>query len=589
MKEILSIFCIFLLTCSSYHAFSWNIDNGQNQLSDLSTNDTDYWALIVGCNEFENSPSSYLPGNNVSAKDLYDLLILSDHWKPENIKLLTGKDATTSNIIKGLRWLDEMDDENDICLFYIATHGGQGPDLRPHDEEDDRDEYLCTYSTWSIWLDNIGGAICLPWISYLWDDQLSILLNRLDAKGVCAFFDTCYSGGFNDKFYDSPIIKKTHLISSSATTYSPSDWSKEFIQELASPGRIIITSSSEDKLSQGYGFIHYFLEALQGFGDTNGDNICTAEEAFAYAAPLYVTFSAREMNFHATPQIYDDYPEELPLTISEHPPFPTTIEGPMPGQINTELSFTFSSYDLENDMIRFLVDWGDGTEETTEYYNPGESVTLSHQWSAPGTFNIWFESEDEFGVAKYSQTGFPDHSVITVTDKNSIDQRQTQMYEECCLNAVYITNKQWLAQSFTPNENLLSQVDLQAMVSAVYTNPSPMIVSIRNDLKEEDLTNVIVMPQKIYNHMIPEAPRSTWTTFDFPDIQVIPGETYYIICRCESEALGMWAYAGIGYENDPDYSNDPYPNGEAFISKNEGNSWQKITTLQDFCFVTYGE
>jgi hypothetical protein len=294
------------------------------------------------------------------------------------------------------------------------------------------------------------------------------------------------------------------------------------------------------------------------------------------------------MNFLATPQLFDDYPGELPLTQNEFPPFPTVIEGPFSGQISTEYSYSFSADDEENDMIRHLVDWGDGTEEITDYHYSGEPANLSHEWSKIGTYNIWFESEDENGSAKWSQTGFPDHISVTITDEQPIDQRQTQSYEECCGNAAILTHEQWLAQSFIPTKSVLSQVDLETAVSAVYTEPCPLIVSIRNDLQEEDLTSVVVMPQQIHNHMIPEAPRFTWTTFDFPDIEVVPGETYYIVCRCESEAFGTWGYAGVGYDHDPDYCDDPYLNGVAFISKNQGGYWKELLALQDFCFVTYG-
>jgi hypothetical protein len=273
--------------------------------------------------------------------------------------------------------------------------------------------------------------------------------------------------------------------------------------------------------------------------------------------------------------------------VCEYPPYPPIFEGPVTGQSNTHYNFTILANDVEQDAIRYRIDWGNGTEDITDYYSSGEPVDLSHQWESPGTYNIWFESEDEHGAAKWSQTGFPDHIAITLIETQPIDQRQTLSYDECCGNAVYMTHEQWLAQSFLPTTSVVSQVDLEAMVSAVYTEPCPLIVSIRSNLTGEDLTSVALIPQQIHNHMIPEAPRIIWTTFNFPDIQVSPGETYYIVCRCQSEAFGFLGYAGMGYDYDPDYCDDPYLNGAVFLSKNQGGNWQELSTVQDLCFVTY--
>ncbi len=563
MNKLMIVVVLMLVSSGwpSHAVIASDVPGGEGSVTDKGT---EYWALLVGVSENMKKPWNN-PENKqmeISTMDLYHQLLQSDHWQPDHIKVLTGENASWLKIYRGLKWLDEMDDEDDICLFYISTHGGQAPDMFPKDEDDGLDEFLQVYDSDRLYFPKIGLTIHIPYrLFYMIDDDINFLLSKLDAQAVCAFFDACYSGGFNDNPSDSIIATKMHLVSSAVPASSPSDWSNEFAQELSGPGRIVIATSAEDKLSQGYGFIHYFLEAFQGYGDTNGDGICTAEEAFAYGAPRCEGFGAREMNFLATPQLFDDYSGELLLTLSQYPPYPTIINSPVSGQINTAYSFTFSADDVEGDMIRYLVDWGDGAEETTEYCSSGEPVSLSHQWSVPGTYNVWFKSEDEHGAAKWSQTGFPDHIAITLTETQSI--------------------------SFVPTKSVLSQVDLEIAVSAVYTEPCPFIVSVRSDLKGEDLTSVAVMPQQIHNHMIPEAPRRTWTTFDFPDIQVIPGKTYYIVCRLESEAFGMWSYAGIGYDHDPDYCDDPYMNGVAFLSKNQGDYWQEFSKIQDFCFVTY--
>ncbi len=542
---LLGVLTLVSIGWPSSAVFPSNVPGGVGSVSD---DGTEYWALLVGISENMKKPWNN-PENKhmeISTMDLYHQLLQSNHWQPDHIKVLTGENASWLKIYRGLKWLDEMDDEDDICLFYISTHGGQAPDMFPKDEDDGLDEFLQVYDSDRLYFPKIGLTIHIPFrLFYMIDDDINFLLSQLDAQGVCAFFDACYSGGFNDNPSDSIIATKMHLVSSAVPTLSPSDWSNEFAQELAGPGRIVIAASAEDKLSQGYGFIHYFLEAFQGYGDTNVDGICTAEEAFAYGAPRYEAFCAREMNFLATPQLFDDYPGELPLTLSQYPPYSTI--------------------------------WWIGAMEQGK---PLSIVPLENQSVFP--INGQFLVRITFGSKAKMNTGQRNgHRRDFLIILRLLSQRRSLLISDkhrCMRN---------LAQSFVPTKSVLSQVDLETAVSAVYTEPCPLIVSIRSDLKGEDLTSIAVMPQQIHNHMIPEAPRSTWTTFDFPDIQVILGKTYYIVCRLENEAFGMWSYAGIGYDHDPDYCDDPYMNGVAFLSKNQGDHWQEFSKIEDFCFVTY--
>lgn len=588
MKKILSSTLIGILFFSGFGAVAFPV---KEIIMTESINDdgTEYWALLVGVSKSKTKPWNDHNEPAISTIDLYDQLLKSDHWQPDHIRVLTGKNASWLNIYRGLKWLAEMDDEDDICLFYITTHGGQGYDVFPKDEEDGLDEFLIVYDSDRIYFPKIGLTIHIPpRFFYLYDDDVNYMLSKLDAKGVCAIIDTCHSGGFSDPPKNSKIVQKFGDILRPFNSVSSSNWNKEFAEEIAGSGRVVLAASAEDKLSQSYGFIHYLLEGLQGYGDIDSDNKCSAEEAFNYAAPKYEEFCSREMDFLATPQIYDDYTGELHLTDNEFPPYPTNLTGPRIGTISTEYEFVISAQDPEEDSIRYYMDWGDGYEENTDLYPSGESVNLLHNWGTIGTYNIWFDSKDENGVSKWWQTNFPDHITMTITDEHPVDQMQTLTYEDSCGNDGLLSDEVWLAQSFIPENAVLSMVDLEIWASAVYSDPTPIYFSIKDDLKGDDLTCVSVMPQQIYNHMIPEAPKSTWTTFDFSDIEVSLGETYYIVIHCEGESVGGCHYAGVGYEHDLEYTDDPYPDGNVFISKNRGDYWRECSIIQDLCFVTYG-
>ena len=175
MKKIVSIICVLILSSSMIGAGAFYESDSKDilKMCSISNEGTEYWALLVGCNEFLNKPTLELPGNDISTEDLKNLLIISEQWTPNHIRVLTGENATWLNILKGFQWLDEMDDEDDICLFYISTHGmpGMGIDLWPKDEEDG-DEMLMTYDTYRTLIGDwfINFPLRTHWIT---DDMLN--------------------------------------------------------------------------------------------------------------------------------------------------------------------------------------------------------------------------------------------------------------------------------------------------------------------------------------------------------------------------------------------------------------------------------
>jgi len=76
--------------------------------------------------------------------------------------------------------------------------------------------------------------------------------------------------------------------------------------------------------------------------------------------------------------------EPLTVTISEievnHPPETPSITGPTSGKAGTEYSYNVTSTDPDGDMIKYIIDWGDDTTDTTEYYNSGVIVVVSNAW-----------------------------------------------------------------------------------------------------------------------------------------------------------------------------------------------------------------
>lgn len=70
------------------------------------------------------------------------------------------------------------------------------------------------------------------------------------------------------------------------------------------------------------------------------------------------------------------------------PPEKPTITGFNSGIVYTEYSIEIVSNDADNDDLMYMIDWGDGTEEDTDFYPSGEKLTLPHIWQSTGTYRI---------------------------------------------------------------------------------------------------------------------------------------------------------------------------------------------------------
>ncbi|GAG88018.1 unnamed protein product, partial [marine sediment metagenome] len=48
--------------------------------------------------------------------------------------------------------------------------------------------------------------------------------------------------------------------------------------------------------------------------------------------------------------------------------------------------------------VRFIIDWGDGENETTSFTGSGTDKTAYHSWSEEGTYILTVKAEDEYGA-----------------------------------------------------------------------------------------------------------------------------------------------------------------------------------------------
>ncbi|VVB60487.1 Caspase domain protein [uncultured archaeon] len=267
----------------------------------ISTDGTEYWALLVAVGVYLNHPEMDRPSMLVEVEDLYNSLLSSENWESSHIQKITGENANNANIISGLRWLAKMDDGDDIALVYITTHGGFLPiDIPPRDEADGKDELLVPYEGFDDSTKDI------------WDDELIFLLNLLESKGVCVIIDSCYSGGFNDRSFikgiDKPIGRVVTKVKHLVDRYYYALWMEDFSKDVSGNSRVVLMSCGEEELSYGSYFSGYIADGLRGNADSNKDKVCSAEEVFNYARPRVEQLGMQH------PTILDLYAGDLPLT-----------------------------------------------------------------------------------------------------------------------------------------------------------------------------------------------------------------------------------------------------------------------------------
>jgi hypothetical protein len=510
------------------------IDNEKETLyKDISSvnDDTEYWALLIAGGVYAGYPELDLPGAHEGPEFLRKKLLVSEHWKGENIKVITNKSASLFNIIRGFRWLDKREDENDISMVYIFTHGGPLPkDKWPKDEWDGDDEYLLTY---------FGGLLRFM---NLRDDALNLLLSRLESKGVCVIIESCFSGGFNDTPYNKNSMNGNMM--------NAEKFTHEFAGELSQSGRVILMSCSENEFSGGLIFTKYLIEGLAGFADINDDHMVSAEEAFEYA---YERTEDPEQH----PTIYDDYTGELQLTDIELPPTkPDTPAGQDLGDTNTTYYYTTVSIDPEGSKISYGWDWnGDSiVDEWTDPLDSNSTANTSHSWAIEGIYNVKVIAKDNHGLL----SDWSDHIDVIMCNENIPDQMQKEADYGCSM-----TNA-WIAQGFVPSKDTLSKVEIG--IKNRDPNPPPLHLYIRDNLTGDNLAES--------SQDIPELGDDDWAwfTFDFKDINITPGKTYYIVCKKGLPFVWKWR------------ENNPYPPGKAYYSM-DGNEWHTFSA--DCCFVTW--
>jgi len=95
---------------------------------------------------------------------------------------------------------------------------------------------------------------------------------------------------------------------------------------------------------------------------------------------------------------YNDKITKIIIAEGNQPPDLPNIDGQKSGKSGKEYEYTFNTTDPNSDDVRYLIDWGDNTSNTTGYNPSSKDVKVKHMWSNDGTYNISVKAQDIYGL-----------------------------------------------------------------------------------------------------------------------------------------------------------------------------------------------
>jgi hypothetical protein len=136
-----------------------------------------------------------------------------------------------------------------------------------------------------------------------------------------------------------------------------------------------------------------------------------------------------------------------------------------------------------------------------------------------------------------------------------------------------------IEQSFIPQKELLTRT--QFLMARNASTLSPCVLAVRDNLTGENLAIISVQPNEFpVVNGTPTEDQLAWIDFNFDDIWVNPGQTYYIVVYTANSTENYYWISGNG--------TNMYPNGSVMLSIDDGKTWSEIFPNADGCFKTYG-
>jgi len=117
------------------------------------------------------------------------------------------------------------------------------------------------------------------------------------------------------------------------------------------------------------------------------------DRSFGYGSQIKHSYH-EEGNYHVSLQVRDDFGStnkdiiQIVIVKQNLPPSKPSFDGITMGHQNISYSFEIKSTDPDNDMLQYVINWGDETNQETSFHLSGESINQSHQWKNYGEYTI---------------------------------------------------------------------------------------------------------------------------------------------------------------------------------------------------------
>ena len=84
----------------------------------------------------------------------------------------------------------------------------------------------------------------------------------------------------------------------------------------------------------------------------------------------------------------------IEVASANQPPAQPVINGAQKGVKNKNYTYTIFSTDADNDFLQYVVNWGDGVQNTSGFLPNGTIWSLSHSWNKSGKYEIFVKATD---------------------------------------------------------------------------------------------------------------------------------------------------------------------------------------------------
>lgn len=96
---------------------------------------------------------------------------------------------------------------------------------------------------------------------------------------------------------------------------------------------------------------------------------------------------------------------EVTIVVENNPPMDLQLSGDTSGSVDETLQFSAVATDPDGDLIRFVFNWDDGSDDTiSSYVISGATFDVTHSWSSYGLYTVTVYAEDTDGAKSPSVT-----------------------------------------------------------------------------------------------------------------------------------------------------------------------------------------